>query len=171
MKQELKRDGARVDVTVEQRDGRTHVTVDGRDIVVESFSIDARQIRLVTADGRHLRLPYARRDGKTLVAVLGRVVELSPHAADADDDSERSGGFTPEVTSPMPGKVLEVLVTVGEEVAHDAPLLRLEAMKMEQTIRATAPARVRDVRVAVGAMVGPGAVLLVLDPLTEAAST
>jgi len=171
VKQELERDGTAVSVTVEQRDGRTHVTVDGKEIVVESFSIDARQIRLVTADGRHLRLPYARWDGKMFVAVRGRVVELSPRATDADDDPERGGGFTPEVTSPMPGKVLELLVAVGEEVAHDAPLLRLEAMKMEQTIRAAAPARVREVRVAVGAMVGPGAVLLVLDPLAEVAST
>jgi biotin carboxyl carrier protein len=65
----------------------------------------------------------------------------------------------------MPGKVLEVLVAAGDIVAHDTPLIRMEAMKMEQTIRATAPARVREVRVEAGAMVGPGAVLMVLDTL------
>ena len=165
MEHELKRDGELVRVTLEQRDGRTRAIVDGNDIVVESYTVDGRQIRLVTADGRHLRLPYARRDGMTFIAVPGRIVELAPHGTDSGDDGGEGVGFAPEVTSPMPGKVLEVLVTAGDEVAHDAPLLRLEAMKMEQTIRATSSARVREVRVTVGAMVGPGAVLLLLDPL------
>jgi 3-methylcrotonyl-CoA carboxylase alpha subunit len=167
MEHELKRDGTVVRVAIEARDGRAQVTVDGNPVVVESYTVDARQIRIVTADGRHLRLPYARRDGMTLVAAPGRVVELAPHGGDAGDDEAGAGGFSPEVISPMPGKVLDVLVAVGDEVEHDAPLVRLEAMKMEQTIRAAAAARVREVRVSVGAMIGPGAVLLVLEALAE----
>ena len=66
--------------------------------------------------------------------------------------------------------VLDVLVAAGDEVEHDAPLVRLEAMKMEQTIRAAAAARVREVRVSPGAMIGPGTVLLVLDALTKTSS-
>jgi biotin carboxyl carrier protein len=160
---EYVRDGAVVRVASEQRAGRVYATVDGEEIVLESVAIDARHVRIVTADGRHLRAIHARNGARILVALGGRVVELAPHAADADDGDDRAGGFTPEVTAPMPGKVLEVLVAVGDEVAHDDPLVRLEAMKMEQTIRATSAARVREVRVEVGTMVGPGAVLLVLD--------
>jgi biotin carboxyl carrier protein len=152
-----------VRVAIEARDGRAQVTIDGKPVVVESYTIDPRQIRIVTADGRHLRLPYARRDGMTFIAASGYVVELAPHGGDAGDEEADAGGFSPEVISPMPGKVLDVLVAVGDEVEHDAPLVRLEAMKMEQTIRAPAPARVREVRVAAGAMIGPGAVLLVLE--------
>lgn len=169
MDSEYLRDGKVVRVASEQRAGRTHVTIDGEEFIVESFTIDTRQIRLVTADGRHLRVPYSRRDGRLSVSVAGKLAEISSHTSDAEDDSRGAGGFTPEVVSPMPGKVLEVLVAVGDEVAHDAPLIRLEAMKMEQTIRAASPARVREVRVVVGAMVGPGAVLLVLEPCETAA--
>ena len=165
MNLEYLRDGTPVTVSSEQRAGRAHVTVDGTEIVVDSFVIDARQLSVVTADGRHLRVPYARRDGRLFVAVGGRTVEIVPHSAADDDDGVGAGGFTPEVVAPMPGKVLEVLVAQGDEVAHDASLIRLEAMKMEQTIRAASPARVREVRVTVGAMVGPGAVLLILEPL------
>ena len=163
---EYLRDGAVVRVASEQRDGRTHVKVGDDDVVLESVAIDGRHVRLVTADGRHLRVPYARSGGRLLVSLGARVIELAPHSADADDADDRAGGFTPEVTAPMPGRVLEVLVAAGDEVAHDAPLVRLEAMKMEQTIRAASAARVREVRAEVGAMVGPGAVLVVLDPPT-----
>lgn len=161
---ELLVDGKPLRVTREQRAARSHMTVGDETLELDSITIDSRHARLVTADGRHIRATYTRSGGRLLVSVRGRVFEVTPHASDADDDAAHAGGFTPEVTAPMPGKVLEVLVTAGDEVAHDAPLIRLEAMKMEQTIRASAPARVREVRAVVGAMVGPGAVLLVLDP-------
>lgn len=173
MELEFLRDGALVRVTSEQRSGRAHITVGETELVVESFTIDVRQIRLVTSDSRdsrgsrHLRLPYSRSNGRLLVSLEGRSVELVPHSGESEDEAGLAGSFTPEVTAPMPGKVLEVLVAEGDEVAHDAPLIRLEAMKMEQTIRAASPARVREVRVSVGAMVAPGAVLFLLDPLPE----
>jgi 3-methylcrotonyl-CoA carboxylase alpha subunit len=163
---EFLRDGVLVRVTSEQRDGRAHITVGDVELVVESFTIDARQIRLVTSDGQHLRLPYSRSNGRLLVSLEGRAMEISPHSGETEDEACLAGGFTPEVIAPMPGKVLEVLVAAGDQVAHDAPLLRLEAMKMEQTIRAASPARIREVRVTVGAMVAPGAVLFLLAPLS-----
>jgi acetyl/propionyl-CoA carboxylase alpha subunit len=167
---EFLRDGTLVCATSEQRSGRAHITVGDKELVVESFAIDARQIRLVVSDGRrlrHLRLPYSRSNGRLLISLEGRAVELLPHSGENDDEAGLAGSFTPEVIAPMPGKVLEVLVAEGDEVAHDAPLIRLEAMKMEQTIRAASPARVREVRTSVGAMIAPGAILFLLAPLPE----
>ncbi len=167
MELEFLSDGVLVRVASEQRSGRTHITIGGVELVVESFTIDARQIRLVTKDGQHLRLPYSRSSGRLLVSLEGRTVAILPDSGETEDEAGLAGGFTPEVIAPMPGKVLEVLVAEGDEVAHDAPLIRLEAMKMEQTIRAASPARVREVRATVGAMIAPGAVLFLLDPLPE----
>lgn len=165
MSLEYLRDGHPVRVTLERSGDSVRAQVDDRELALHSTHVDERQVQLVTTDGRHHRIVYARRDGRTYVAARGISVELAPHAGTAAEDTVASGGFTPEIVAPMPGKVLEVLVAVGDEVAHDAPLLRMEAMKMEQTIRASAPAKVREVRVEAGAMVGPGAVLLVLDPV------
>jgi biotin carboxyl carrier protein len=162
---EYLRDGHPVRVTLERSGDSVRAQVDEREVVLHSTAVDERQVRLVTADGRHHRIVYARREGRTYVAVRGAVVELAPHADASADEAAAGGGFTPEIVAPMPGKILEVLVAVGDDVAHDAPLIRMEAMKMEQTIRAAAPAKVREVRVEAGAMVGPGAVLLVLDPV------
>ena len=54
------------------------------------------------------------------------------------------------LVAPMPGKVVKVLVTVGQEVAAGAALVVLEAMKMEHTVRALEAGTVSELHVAVG---------------------
>lgn len=161
-------DGHPVRVTLDRSGDSTRARVDECDVALHSTHVDERQVRLVTSDGRHHRIVYARREGRIYITARGIVVELAPHADTSAEDPQAAGGFTPEVVAPMPGKVLEVLVAAGDKVAHDVPLLRMEAMKMEQTIRAAATAKVSEVRVQAGTMVAPGAVLLVLEPLETA---
>jgi acetyl/propionyl-CoA carboxylase alpha subunit len=67
------------------------------------------------------------------------------------------------VVSPMPGKVIEVRVEVGDEVASHQPLVVLEAMKMEQVVTAPYDAGIRSVDVRVGDQVTSGAVLVTLE--------
>lgn len=66
--------------------------------------------------------------------------------------------------APMPGLVLRILVAVGDRVAVGAPLLSLEAMKMENELRATAAGVVAAVHVVPGEAVEKGQVLLELTP-------
>ena len=70
-----------------------------------------------------------------------------------------------EVTAPMPGQVIEVAVAPGQTVARGAPLVVLEAMKMEHRLTAAGPATVKEVRCAKGDAVNRGQVLLILDAL------
>jgi len=69
----------------------------------------------------------------------------------------------PEVTAPMPGRVLEVLVQPGAHVAAGDGLVIMEAMKMENGLVAEAAGTVGEVQVAVGDMVDAGQVLIVLS--------
>ncbi len=64
------------------------------------------------------------------------------------------------LTAPMPGKVIALLATVGQKVDKGAPLLILEAMKMEHTITAPKNGRVRAFRYAAGDQVADGAELV-----------
>ena len=64
----------------------------------------------------------------------------------------------------MPGKVVKVLVAPGELVAAGAPLVVLEAMKMEHAVRAADAGIVRAVHVAVGDQVEHARVLAVVTP-------
>jgi propionyl-CoA carboxylase alpha chain len=62
--------------------------------------------------------------------------------------------------SPMPGLVLRVLVSAGQQVQPGDPLVVLEAMKMEQTIKTSIQGEVRAVLVKCGDIVAPGQMLV-----------
>jgi 3-methylcrotonyl-CoA carboxylase alpha subunit len=81
---------------------------------------------------------------------------LLAHAADAEHGEGR-------LTAPMPGKVIAVLVEPGAVVEKGAPLLVMEAMKMEHTIGAPAAGKVAEVLYGVGDQVADGAQLLVME--------
>ncbi len=72
-------------------------------------------------------------------------------------EMEAEGG---RLTAPMPGKIVAVLVDKGKTVEKGAPLLIMEAMKMEHTIAAPANGTVEDLLYAVGDQVAEGAQLL-----------
>jgi biotin carboxyl carrier protein len=63
----------------------------------------------------------------------------------------------------MPGKVVAVLVRVGEEVVAGQGVVVIEAMKMENELKAAAPGRVAEVRAVAGKAVNGGEVLVVLE--------
>ena len=65
-----------------------------------------------------------------------------------------------ELVAPMPGLVLSVLVSDGETIQAGQPLLVLEAMKMENELRAEKDATVRTVRVQAGDAVTKAQVLI-----------
>ncbi len=68
------------------------------------------------------------------------------------DDIAGSG----RITAPMPGKVMAVLVEAGEVVKQGAPLMRLEAMKMEHTLTAPHDGRIESLNCAPGELVDEG---------------
>ncbi len=67
------------------------------------------------------------------------------------------------LAAPMPGKIVNVEVTVGQTVRPGDGLLIMEAMKMENEFRATTAGTVREVRVQVGQTVNGGDVLIVIE--------
>jgi 3-methylcrotonyl-CoA carboxylase alpha subunit len=71
--------------------------------------------------------------------------------------AEAEGG---RLTAPMPGKIVAVLTAKGKSVEKGAPLLIMEAMKMEHTIAAPVDGTVEDLLYAVGDQVAEGAQLL-----------
>ncbi|WP_440964013.1 acetyl/propionyl/methylcrotonyl-CoA carboxylase subunit alpha [Massilia sp. GER05] len=72
-------------------------------------------------------------------------------------EAEAKGG---RLTAPMPGKIVALLVERNQQVQKGAPLLIMEAMKMEHTIAAPSDGLVEDLLYAVGDQVADGAQLL-----------
>ncbi len=67
------------------------------------------------------------------------------------------------VRAPIPGAVLDVFVRVGDAVKTGQALLKMEAMKMENTISAPIAGKVTRVAVAKGAVVEQGGELLTIE--------
>ncbi|MCZ8344638.1 MAG: acetyl-CoA carboxylase biotin carboxyl carrier protein subunit [Leptospira sp.] len=80
-----------------------------------------------------------------------------------EKDFSIGGDNSPEIKSPMPGKVVQLLCEVGKEYKHGEGLIVLEAMKMENVIKSPYTSRVLECKKAVGEIVGQDDVLLVLQ--------
>ena len=77
--------------------------------------------------------------------------------------SGKSLGADNGLTSGMPGKILKVLVKEGDQVEEGTPLLIMEAMKMENEMKAPASAKIKKILVATGDNVETGAKLIEFD--------
>lgn len=149
-------------VTVDFPDGRgvSRVALAGAEHQVETRYLDASTMLLIL-DGRRYLATIAHRGAECLVAVGGETYTFvldTPASAHAVDMVA-----TPEITAPMPGKILQVLVRPGDQVVRGDALLILEAMKMETRLAAEAAGTVTAVRVTVGDMVDGGQILVVLQ--------
>ena len=89
-------------------------------------------------------------------------VESERMCAAAQAKKSTSSGGDKIVKSPMPGRVVKVLVAKGDSVAVGQGLFVLEAMKMENEVRARVAGTVAEVHVAAGATVEGSAKLLTL---------
>jgi biotin carboxyl carrier protein len=67
------------------------------------------------------------------------------------------------ILAPMPGRIVRVLAAVGDEVALRQPVVVIEAMKMENELRAPKAGRVKEVAVESGASVEAGRLLVVIE--------
>ena len=82
------------------------------------------------------------------------VQQYDPFAA-----ADAAGAQSDRVVTPMPGKIIQVLVKQGDKVKKGQPLAVLEAMKMEHTLAAPGDVTIAGVDVALGDQVADGAVV------------
>jgi 3-methylcrotonyl-CoA carboxylase alpha subunit len=153
-------------VAVQLRDGDREVEVaavaEGEGWVLHLPGGTARATAELSADGtlaavidgaRETATAVSSGDGLTLFRTGGAHRFAVVDRLAVADDADAAGG---RLQSPMPGKVVAVLVEAGAAVEKGQPLMVLEAMKMEHTIRAPAAGTVTAVRFAVGEQVPEG---------------
>ena len=140
-------DGEAKDYTFEVlRDGYVSMIVDGQSLPVSVEPTGPDTLR-VTIDGRRTEV-QVKDERDLLVEEFGL------------GDDEAAGG---EVRAPMPGLVLDVLVEEGDEVTADQGLLVLEAMKMENELKAPSGGIVRAIHAASGDAVDKEALLIEIE--------
>jgi biotin carboxyl carrier protein len=152
---ELERSGANVVLAV---DGRRH----------EAVMLDERPGRVVLLFGtRVVTLDLVRTPDGVEVGYRGHrhVFVDADHAAAPTGDP--GGGGDGRITTPMPGKVVAVNVSVGDVVTRGQTLLVLESMKMQNDIAAGVDGTVTAVHHAPGDGVSFGDLLVEIDPTED----
>ncbi len=157
--------GEPVTVRVRGRSTDAQVAVGEGDPVPAAAVRDGERLR-VTLDGRTTSFVVVHGGGTVWLAAGGRVVALREHerlSAHAE-----GAGADGVVTSPMPGTVTVVQASVGDEVAAGAPLLVVEAMKMEHVLTAPIAGTVTELAVTAGRTVGLDEQVAVVTPSAAA---
>ncbi|MBK8340393.1 MAG: acetyl-CoA carboxylase biotin carboxyl carrier protein subunit [Flavobacteriales bacterium] len=140
------------------QDGQ-RVDLNAGDKGIFSVLIGGRSVRaFVVKEDRELGLVKVRIGGKLYTMTLE---DERAHLMQTLGLDKRAGIVSPELKAPMPGLVLNVLVKPGDAVKKNDPVLVLEAMKMENVIKAPGDAVVAQVHAVQGKAVEKGQLLLV----------
>jgi biotin carboxyl carrier protein len=149
--------------------GHYRVAIDGTEYIVDAVRIGEHGLSLMgqlpCAFSRDVQVTPAGARGEVLVSFEGRITSATVNGRRTGRVAE-AGAHAPgeqSVVAPMPGRVVRVLVGVGDDVAARQPVVVVEAMKMENELRAPKPGRVKEVTVTPGTSVDAGRVLVVIE--------
>lgn len=149
------------------------------DVLVDGEQADGEGWRLVwedrahglgrlVGDGRSVPVVVEGAGSEWFVTIRGRRIPVVVRTwrerlrAEAETASQAHSGPT-TVKATLPGLVVAVTVAVGDEVEEGTSLLTIEAMKMQNEVRAPRAGRVTEVSVLSGQAVATGATLLRLE--------
>jgi biotin carboxyl carrier protein len=152
-----------VDVQEAAPEGRVTCLIDGREVVCTLSGAHLDDVG-VTLDDQQF---WAQIDGDTVwlgeQRLQAEVVDLRTLALRRAKEAQGQQQGPQAVTSPMPGRVAAVLVEVGQQVQEGEPLLVIEAMKMENELRAPKAGTVQALHAPLGSTVDMGAILCSVD--------
>jgi biotin carboxyl carrier protein len=142
MQYEVDIGGRRLQVVVTRSDDGFAVLVDGRLHHVDAARIDAHTLSLVVDSVRSNEVSFA---ADPIGGLLNVHVGATPVAVMLNgrrrwgrrEEGAGSGSGPQRLVAPMPGKVVRVLVKAGDLVAARQPVVVVEAMKMENELRAS----------------------------------
>jgi len=135
----------------------------GQEITLEIEAGKSLIIKFIAAgepDGDGVRAVFFELNGvPRQVRVQDRALRASKETHPKADPENPA-----HLAAPMPGKVVQVVVGAGEQVARGQKLLSIEAMKMETSVNSPMAGRVKEVLVRPGTSVESRDLLLVLEP-------
>ena len=148
--------------------GRYQLLIDGRRLEVDAEQLGESTLSvIIEEEAFDVEFEDAKK-GRENVLIRGDSLNMEVHdlrkmnLLRAQSSSEGPAGPV-EVTSPMPGKVVAVLVKEGQAVEEDQGVVVVEAMKMENELKAPKAGKVVSITATEGAAVETGAILCVIE--------
>ena len=151
----------------EQGEGVYEVTLDGRTVHVDAAQ-SGRMVYSIIEDGKQFEAMVDETGpGRFDVLVAGRLFHLG--AVDERTQllaqSAAAAASGPQIVdAQMPGKIVKIAVSVGDEVSEGQGVLVVEAMKMENEIASPIDGVIKEISVSEGSTVESGAPLFVVEP-------
>jgi biotin carboxyl carrier protein len=159
--------GRVVHVVVHRANGHFVVSVDGREWTIDAARVDAHTLSLlVGSSSQEVTVAADAVPGQLAVGVKGVPLSVTVNGRRrwARKEEGSAGAGPQQLVAPMPGKIVRVLAKVGTGVQPRQPLIVVEAMKMENELRATRKGVVSELLVEEGQSVDAGTLLLVVVP-------
>lgn len=154
-----------IEVQELEADHLYRIVIDGKERIVDGRQLSAHMYSLLVED-QSFTIDVTEKDDQYTVSCEGKTFQFSlldERRALRPGEGGSSGVGDTEVRSLMPGKIVEILVSVGDEVEQDQGVLIMEAMKMENEVRASTTGTVKAILVAEGQAVEAGELLLELE--------
>lgn len=151
-------------------------TINGQEIKVQDYKHTGDSVSF-TLNGKNHYYMLIARDGHEFILDNGGRFKAAVGSPNRDNELmviangneaigamaakkiKKSGVHAGGLTSPMPGKIFKVLKEVGSEVKKGEPVLILEAMKMEHSIRSDKDGKVSKIHYKLGELVQGGVTL------------
>lgn len=136
---------------------RNQTLINGEPVVQDTIKINAKTFHVIHKDRSYrAELIAIKKEDKTCIVKVGSTV-YSMKITDQFDELLHQLGMDnlnavklAEIKAPMPGMVLQILVAEGDEVKKGGNLFILEAMKMENIIKAPADVKIKAIKVKAG---------------------
>ena len=165
MEFEFSIEGQTYKLQVEHKDGKYLIKRDGKEFNVDCQPISENCLSLVV-DGKAYTVFIAADEDKQYISVRGEQFCVEEAKAEAPARSTAESATlkgTPTIASPMPGKVVKVLVGEGDRVEKGQGLVIIEAMKMENEIRSASAAVVKKIHFNEGDLVDAAVPIIELE--------
>lgn len=148
------------EVTFVYGNGPDEIQLEGKNLAF-AFAADDSDGIILTLDGRRSRVVFAL-DGRGLyLRTRNGRFELLWVDPFGEDDEEQAG--EDRIIAPLPGTVVALFAEEGTLLEKGAPILALEVMKMEQTLRAPFAGRLKKIKCRVGDVVQEGVELAEIE--------
>jgi len=160
--------GYRTDILIQDKGSRVHAELDGRGYTLEvRESGDSGYVLIAEAAVFDCRVDGRPDSGKPVEVIVGAThysVTLSdPKRLRGTSGAVAHADEAARIVAPMPGKVVRLLVSVGDQVEAGAGIVVVEAMKMQNEMKSPKAGTVAALHVEVGATVNAGDVLAVVE--------
>ena len=153
-------------VTVEEVGvARYKVTIDGQEHLVDAHQVQS-SLWSILREADSFEVDIQCKDEECEVLIAGdryRFSLMNEQRKALMRTAGKGGAGKAMVTSPMPGKVVKILVAAGEEVKADQGVIVVEAMKMENELKSAVAGTVKEIFVKEGEVVESGAKLVFVE--------